>query len=181
MPPATLRQSAPGAPQFLPCRLCGCKLGADREPKSLALGVCDECADRREARRLGPAPETPGDRASARAFTAAERALIANVCGQLPAVQLLALLNERLACDLGPDAAPYTMEQLHEQIRQQPAPPFEPGDWAALRTVLAGAKRSGLLHRINAQTIDDFAVVYALAPAQALHLKEILLAPGGSR
>lgn len=54
--------------------------------------------------------------ASARPFTVAEKGLIKKVHGFMPAQQLLDILNERLVCDLGPEATPYSMEQLYAEI-----------------------------------------------------------------
>lgn len=153
------------------CRLCGCRLG--EAGSASHLGVCNECSKRPEARRLGS--RAPASARSARSFTAAERALIRKVHGYIPTQQLLALLNERLMCNLGPDAAPYTMEQLHAEMQDSP-PPGDAGDWSSLRRVIAHARRSGLLATITAQTIEDFAVVFSVSSAQLLRLKDIVLA-----
>src|SRR5574341_31048 len=56
-----------------------------------------------------------------RPFSAAEKALIRKVHGYMPAQQLLEVLNERLAADLGPDETPHTMEQLYAEIGETDA------------------------------------------------------------
>ena len=163
------------------CALCRCRLDESVDARARARGVCNECLLRPEARRLsapGAAPRAPSvsDR-GARAFTPAERALIRKVHGYLPATQLLGVLNERLVCDLGPDAARYTMEQLHAELHDAAAvTPSEASDWAGLRKILAHARATGLMARVTPELIDDFAVVFSLAPAQVVRLKDVLLA-----
>lgn len=154
------------------CRLCGILLDPDVDDFELA--VCNDCKDHPAARRLGPAPTAPATHGGARDFTLAERTLIRRVNGFMPAEQLLALLNERLACDLGPDAARYTMEQLHTEIRDLPGH-VPAGDWSALRKLLAQARREGVLQQLDARVLDVFAVVFSLSTAQALRLKDIVL------
>lgn len=175
------------------CRVCTCNLD-NGEEDNLELQLCSSCEDRPEARRLGlgiaprparrphlvhPAPQNghaPTGRASARDFTPAERALIARVNRHMAAQQLLDLLNERLVCDLGPDAVRYTPQQLADEVaKTTPALPGGGGDWASLRKLLAHARKSGLLARVNEQVINDFAVVFSLNPKQVIHLKDTLL------
>ncbi|MCD5327973.1 hypothetical protein ACFFU8_08925 [Chromobacterium piscinae] len=165
------------------CRLCGCHLDAS-EDDDLTLELCFSCKSRPEARRLGIpslAASQQGGHAvpqlkSARNFTPAEKSLISKVHGYMPVQQLLGLLNERLACDLGPDAMPYTMDQLHAEIGNG-AGTISAGsnDWASLRKLLSQAKRNGVLDAINEQVINDFAVVFSLNPKQVLGLKDIVL------
>ncbi|PND30182.1 hypothetical protein C1I89_29890 [Achromobacter pulmonis] len=162
--------------------MCTCLLGAEDDDDP-ALELCGSCRRRPEARRLGlpvpPATERPAAAARpARDFTEAERALIRKIHGFMPAQQLLALLNERLACDLGPDATPYSMEQLHAAIGglASPAPAGGHG-WAAQRKLIAQARRAGLLAAVTEQLIDDFAVVFSLNPKQVLVLRDTLLQP----
>ncbi|WP_406625382.1 hypothetical protein [Acidovorax sp. SDU_ACID1] len=164
------------------CRLCTCLLGAEDDDDS-ALELCGSCRRRPEARRLGLPVPPAAERAAAvakpaRDFTEAERALIRKIHGFMPAQQLLALLNERLACDLGPDATPYSMEQLHTAIGglASPAPAGGHG-WAAQRKLIAQARRAGLLATVTEQLIDDFAVVFSLNPKQVLVLRDTLLQP----
>lgn len=165
------------------CRLCTCLLGAEDDDDS-ALELCGACKRRPEARRLGlpvpPAQQRAAQAAPrpARDFTEAERALIRKIHGFMPAQQLLALLNERLACDLGPDASPYSMEQLHTAIGGLAAPaPAGGHGWAAQRKLIAQARRACLLDAITEQLIDDFAVVFSLNPKQVLVLRDTLLQP----
>ncbi|GAO20883.1 MULTISPECIES: hypothetical protein [Comamonadaceae] len=182
VPPAAAQAS-------LRCRLCTCILGAE-EDDDPSLALCGACKRRPEARRLGlgqPGASPPtapaalaarAPSAPAREFTEAERALIRKVHGFMPAQQLLALLNERLACDLGPDATPYGMDQLHAQIGTfTAAAPAGGHGWAAQRKLIAQARRSGLLAAITEQVIDDFAVVFSLNPKQVLCLRDTLLQP----
>lgn len=162
------------------CRLCGCILGAE-DDDDLALELCVSCKARPEARRLGlpMAPSTstrPSSLRPAREFTEAERALIRKVHGFMPMQHLLALLNERLACDLGPDATPYTMDQLHAAIGSAAAPAATGTQgWATQRKLIAQARRAGVLDAVSEQLIDDFAVVFSLNPKQVLGLRDALL------
>lgn len=110
----------------------------------------------------------------ARAFTDAERSLIKKVHGYIPAAQLLGILNERLASDLGPDVRPHTMEQLHAEIGSVAAPAGG-HSWASLRKLLVQAERNGVLSMITEQVINDFAVVFSVTPKQVVGLKDILL------
>lgn len=177
---ATISRPPPAGPAAK-CRLCRCRLevgGADDHTREL----CGSCKGRPEVRRLGQpsaaALTTQGvtlDR-SARAFTAAEKALIGKVHGYMPAPQLLAILNERLLCDLGPDATPYTMEQLFAEIGGASAGvPAGGHDWASLRKVLSRARSAGVLGAITESVINDFAVVFSLNQKQLLVLKDIVL------
>lgn len=178
-----VRTGAPVPFAHSKCRICTCLLNPAEED-DMDNGVCSSCKQRPEARRLGlvvpqPVPcvvDAPARPKAARDFTPAERALIRKVNGFMPAQQLLDLLNERLACDLGPDAMPYTMEQLYGEIGDAAgASPNGPHDWASLRKMLAKAARSGVLATISEQTINDFAVVFSLNPKQVLALKDIVL------
>lgn len=163
------------------CRLCTVILDPE-EDDDLTHLVCASCKARPEARRLGiPVPPPPlrvvGAAAkSARDFTAAEKSLIRKVHGFMPGQQLLDILNERLACDLGPDATPYSMEQLHREIGDMAgAAPVGGHDWASLRKLLATARRAGILDAVNEQVINDFAVVFSLNQKQVITLKDIVL------
>lgn len=176
-------QNAVVAPVAEKCRLCGCRLNAEEED-DLSLGLCHPCKDRPEARRLGVSLPPMTERAmvvpirpkSARDFTAAEKALISKMHALMPAQQLLTILNERLACDLGPDALPYTIDQLHTEIGDVGgATPAGGHNWASLRKLLAQAQRNGVLDAINEQVINDFAVVFSLNSKQVLSLKDIVL------
>lgn len=96
----------------------------------------------------------------------------------MPARQLLGILNDRLLSDLGPEATPYTEDQLHAEIAAIPRT-GRPTDtsWAALRKLLARAERDGTLRRVSEQVINDFAVVFSLSPKHVMRLKDILLPP----
>ena len=172
------------------CELCSCRLdGAQGE--DLARRLCRECRARPEARRpmaahapsIAPASAfartdigpTHAQHAVPRVFTEVERALITKLHGFMPAQSLLKLLNERLRGDLGPGAPEYTIEQLHNHVQKIAVPSVAGGGWADLRKRLAHARRSGVLDQVNAQVIDDFAVVYALSAAQVLRLKDVVL------
>lgn len=165
--PASPRQ-AHGAGQR--CTLCGCNIDSDPEVDRAIL-ACGSCKTRPEARRLrNPQPT--------RAFTEAEKSLIRKINGYLPPLQLLGILNDRLRSDLGPDAQPYTVEQLHAEIAMMPeAKPASDHGWAGLRKLLAHAKRAGTLDRINDQIIGDFAIVFSLSPKHLMRLKDVLLQP----
>ncbi len=165
------------------CVLCLCLLGGDDED-DMAHRLCCSCKTRPEARRLGfvlpPSSQQPTAAAwrgkSARGFTAAEKSLIAKVNGFIPAQQLLALLNERLVCDLGPDAQRYTIDQLYQQIGDASSGVPEGGyDWPSLRKLLAAAKRDKILDSITQQVINDFALVFSLNQKQLMVIKETIL------
>lgn len=111
-----------------------------------------------------------------RDFTPADKALIRRVHGYMPPLQLLGILNGRLAGDVGAGAVLYTMDQLKAEIASTTAPGAVDGnDWGALRKLLAKARREGILALINEQVINDFAVVYSLNQKQVMTLKDILL------
>lgn len=112
-----------------------------------------------------------------RPFTPAEKSLIRKVHGYMPAQQLLDILNERLACDLGPDEPQHSMEQLYAEIGDADALPAGEHDWSSLRKLLARAQRERVLERVTRQLIEDFAVVFSLSPAQLLRLQDVLLRP----
>lgn len=113
---------------------------------------------------------------SARQFTVAEKGLIKKVHGLMPTQQLLDILNERLVCDLGSDAVPYTMDQLFAEIGGSGGGvPSTGHDWPSLRKLLAKADRDGVLSAIDEQVINDFAVVFSLNQKQVLVLKDIVL------
>ncbi|MBN8260954.1 MAG: hypothetical protein J0L59_01360 [Xanthomonadales bacterium] len=156
------------------CRLCTCLLDPSSPADDLVRGVCGDCRKHPAAKRLGPVPAQAQASGGPREFTAAEKALIRRVHGYMPATQLLALLNERLAADGGDDSHLHTMEQLHAETQSLPAAAGG-ADWTSLRKLLAKARRDGVLERITAQVIDDFSVVYALSPAQVLRLKDVVL------
>lgn len=162
------------------CRLCTCRLDAG-ERDDFEMEICRSCKERPEARRIvvtaiGRGTSVAPRWGSAREITPAEKALIRKVHGYMPAEQLLSILNERLACDLGPDARPYTMEQLFTEIGDAAgAVPAGGHDWASLRKLLAKKKHAGVLASITEQVIDDFAVVFSLNMRQVLVLKDILL------
>ncbi len=111
----------------------------------------------------------------ARAFTPGEKALIRKVHGYMPALQLLAVLNERLLCDAGPDAVRYTIEQLYAEIGAADVTPAVGHDWASLRRLVAKARREGVLAAVTAQVIEDFAAVFSLSSGQVLRLQDVLL------
>jgi hypothetical protein len=126
-PPALRRRLAEaglGAGQR--CRICGCSIDSDPDADRKIL-ACGSCKTRPEAQRLRN-PQV------SRTFTEAEKSLIRKIRGYLPPLQLLAILNDRLRSDLGPDAAPYTVEQLHAEIAALPgAKPGANHGWAGLR------------------------------------------------
>lgn len=159
---------AAGSPSGQRCRLCGCSIGGDPDADR-AIPACGSCKARPEASQ--PQGSGPG-----RVFTAADRSLIRKVQGFLPPAQLLGILNDRLRSDLGPDAQPYTVEQLHAEIAAIPGAKAS-GDhgWAGLRKLLAKARSAGTLDQVNEQVINDFAVVFSLTPRQLMRLKDILL------
>lgn len=167
------------------CRLCEGKVDPTEED-DFQRELCSSCKTRPEARRLGVVPINSAVAKvgvnsrprPARDFTQAEKSLIRPIHGYTPAEQLLAILNKRLARDLGPDAAPHTMDQLYVEIgNASSVTPAGGHDWDSLRKLIAKARREGVLDAINEQTINDFAVVFSLNQKQSLVLKDILLQP----
>jgi len=152
------------------CRLCGCSI--DRDPEAdRSIPACGSCKARPDAH----ASSKPD---AARAFAEADRSLIRKIHGYMPRLQLLGILNDRLRADIGSAAPPYTIEQLHAEIAALPgAKPGGDHGWAGLRKLLTQARRAGTLDRINEQVINDFAVVFSLAPKHLMRLKDILLQP----
>lgn len=161
------------------CRLCGSRLQPGRwvgdHQDDRRVGLCAECQTRPEARRFGRTGAPGPAAATAPApFTAADRALIRATHGYMPAAQLLAILNDRLAAD-GRGARPHTLEQLRAEV-QGLIDPSAGRDWAGLRQVLAAARRAGVLAAITPQVLDDFAGVFQLSPAQHTALRDVLRA-----
>lgn len=163
------------------CQLCTVILTGDDDDYTRRL--CVDCLERPEAKRLTPArpsggaaPRPPArpPAPAARAFTAADRSLIANTHGYLPLPELLRVLNERLHADVGPAVPDYTLEQLHAALREVSVPTGGAGTWVGLRQVLAQARREGTLSRITPAMVEAFAVVWQLAPAQVMQLREVL-------
>ena len=167
--PSAELAAAPG--RHCRCRLCNCNILNDREADPV-IGVCGSCKSRPEARRL----KTAAGAGSSRGFSEAEKSLIRKTHGYIPIQQLLGILNERLKNDLGPNALPYTAEQLHTEITKIAGPiSGNANGWAALRKLLAQAKKTGTLDLITEQIISDFAVVFLLTPNQVIRLKDVLL------
>lgn len=159
------------------CRLCHCVLERVRGD-ALSTRLCRECGKRPEARSLGPVTATTPP-AAARAFGAADKALIRSVHAYMPAAQLLGVLNARLLSD-DERAVPFTLEQLQAEIHALATDgPSGGSDWASLRKTLATARVSGLLDAVTEQTLQDFCVVFSLSPAQAVRLKDIITAAQG--
>jgi len=158
------------APRHYNCLLCGCNLGGDPHADR-ALGACGTCKSRPEARQLNASAPL-----GARGFNEADKSLIRKTHGLIPLQQLLGILNDRLKSDLGPNARPFTAEELHAEIAKVARPALGgPSDWAALRKLLADAKKTGTLARITEEIITDFAVVFQLTPNQVIRLKDVLL------
>lgn len=178
----TAAASARATTAWAKCRLCAATL-ADGDDRT--TGVCRYCQTRPEVRRL--ASDKPAARSSRPAsapalaavpagpptFTPGERSLIKSMAEYLPAGRLLEILNERVTADRGPTAPLHTLEQLQTETRGAGFATAT-SDWAGLRRLLAEARASGLLDSLTTTTIEDFAVVYQLAPAQALHLKDVI-------
>lgn len=153
------------------CVLCGVALEDDLQ---IRAGLCDSCAKRPEAKRVGARSPAAPSKVAARAFTPADKALIRSMHGQLPAIDLLRLLNHRMVADLGPKVPLYTLEQLHGEVQTIPAAPASADDWSRLRRVLAEARTTGVLASITPQILDDFGAVFQLSPAQLMNLRNVI-------
>jgi hypothetical protein len=157
------------------CRLCTVRLHRGNHLDDFVRQICGDCRQHPAAKRLGAvATPPPRNDGAPPDFTPAERSLIKRVGALMPSAQLLALLNERLQADGTPDAGLHTAEQLQAEMQSTPTPSGNT-DWSSMRKLLAQARREGVLNRITIQTIDDFAVVYALSSAQVLRLKDVVL------
>ena len=78
--------------------------------------------------------------------------------------------------DKGGSAQRYTMKQLQDEIAATAvAKPQGAQDWSSIRKVIAQARRSGVLVRVDEQVIQDFAVVFSLNAKQVMTLKDIVL------
>ena len=145
------------------CRACGCRL-TDGVGDDLTKLLCRDHKNDPRSR----VPKAP------RAFTQAEKSMIARLHQHMPTAQLLDILNARLAIDAGAAAVPFTVAQLQAEVDAIAATAASDGDWASLRKLLATARRSGLLRSITAQVIDDFAVIWKLSPAQHMHVRDVI-------
>lgn len=92
----------------------------------------------------------------------------------MPAAQLLDILNTRLVADVGAAAVPFTTEQLQVEVGKATELSARDGDWASLRKVIGRARQSGLLATVTLQTVDDFAIVFSLSPAQHMRLRDVI-------
>ena len=155
------------------CRLCKIILGLDDDT---TRGLCLDCQTRPEA--IAGKARPPAKPASAPppapAFSIAERSLIRSVASFMPTLDLLRVINERRAADLGPGAVPHAIEQLDAAIRELTTAKETGTDWSGLRRLLGQARRSGVLTSITPQLVDDFATVFQLAPAQLMHLRDVI-------
>jgi hypothetical protein len=123
-----------------------------------------------KAAGLKPQPGRP------REFNVAERSMIHRLHGFMAPEQLLSILNDRLVADIGEGAVRYSMDNLYAEIKSGMGNSEDTAfDWANLRKRLAAARKSGLLDQIDAQVIEDFAVVFSINTRQAMTLKDILL------
>jgi len=171
------------ATSFLRCQVCTALLSST--DKHRAVGVCDDCSGRPEARRFlepkaaaakpAAAPGTPAApmKVAPAPFTAAEKSLIAATGAHLPADELLKILNDRLVADRGSDVVLHTLEQLRQEVGSHRAGGTDAG-WGAQRRRLARARRDGVLDLITAQVIDDFATCFQLTTTQVTHLREAI-------
>jgi hypothetical protein len=182
----TTMRPTPASPASIPvgeqCVLCGCRLTTNY---LIARGLCGSCADRPESKQL---PRDPMGRpiarpravptpSAARAFTPADQSLIKSTHAFMPLAELLNILNLRREAD-APATAPYTMAQLTTELQTlalvTKAAGAEADDWAQLRKLIAQARTTGVLQTISPTTIDDFAIVFQLSPAQVMTLKDVI-------
>lgn len=152
------------------CRLCK---GALYEGDNRAVGLCELCVSRPEARPILAAAKQSKPPRQARAFTPAERSLIGRLHAHLPADELLRILNERLGAD-DPDAVPFTSAQLQAEVAPLHEAAAGPGAWGGLRRVIQQARETGVLGLVTADAIADFAVLYQLTSAQRMRLQDVL-------
>lgn len=178
----SVSDSQPERPSTLAAAFAGTPPSLRRPPPPGAVRrhVLDDVVQSRKPGTPGKTIATRKDSGApaqgTRDFPPADKALIRRVHGYMSPMQLLGILNERLACDVGHVENPFTIEQLHAEIASvSSAVPSSGNDWASLRKLLAKAARAGVLQLITEQTINDFAVVYSLNQKQVLTLKDTVL------
>lgn len=152
------------------CRLCRRGLRT-REGDDLDLRACARCKASRP-NQLNQALRSAGVLPEDQQFSDAERALVERLHGVVPVQQLLDLLNTRRRAD-GLGQAEISADALAEEASRHCTPSHGTG-WVSLRRVLAEARASGVLDRVTAQVVDDFAVVFQLSRGQVLQLKDVL-------
>lgn len=176
--------SRQGAPRSLSavkrCGLCECRMAPEDPRNDFIKMICGDCKDHPEAESMGQTSKPSGAGGLSPAFTAADKGLIGKLHRHLPAAQLLSILNERLEADRGTSTTPHTIEQLHSHLRELPDATAGANDWAGLRKTLAKARSEGTLSKINRSTLNDFAVVFSLSPAQVVRMKDVILDAGDS-
>ena len=142
---------------------------------------CGACKRRPEARRLGlPVPAARNARCRPRTDLPASsptpsRALIRKIHGFVPAQQLLALLNERLACDLGPDAA--VQHGATACRHRRPASPLPAGGHGWPRSVLIAQARRPACSTRSPSSSSTTSPSSSRSTQQVLVLRDTLLQP----
>jgi hypothetical protein len=175
------------------CRVCTCALGLDDDR---TRGVCVDCANRPEGKRLLARAVAPGVTPTAapsktaaptappiavaapppaqeRPFSPAEKSLIRHMHHVLPPADLLRVLNDRLQADVGPGVPLWTLEQVHAETTTLQRTSGA-SDWEGLRQIVRLARHGGVLDSITAEVINDFAMVFQLSSAQLMTLRDVI-------
>jgi len=179
--PSTSLQTAFAPAQHLRCRLCASALSS-KDGDDLEIGGCARCKVKKPAKfaELQKRAAPTGGRSSAATaehqFNDAEKALITRLGGLTPLPKLLQLINDRRQSDK-PGSPLFTIQQLQDEHDRITSRPTDSG-WVVMRRLLRDARETGVLQKVTAEVIDDFAIVYQLTRGQVLHLKDVLLGDG---
>lgn len=165
--------------RHLRCQLCANAMSS-KDGDDLELGACARCVATRPA-KVEELRRRAGSKAGATAgpgqeFNEAEKALITRLGGLTPLPKLLQLINDRRQADR-PGCTPFTLQQLQDEHDRITGRPKDSG-WVVMRRLLQDARKTGVLQKVTAEVIDDFAIVYQLTRGQVLHLKDVLLGDG---
>lgn len=164
-----------GATQHLRCQLCFTALSS-KDGDDLGAGACARCVATRPAKVEELRRRAGATAGAAQEFNEAEKALITRLGGLSPLPKLLQLINDRRQADR-PGCAPVTLQQLQDEHERITGRPKDSG-WVVMRRLLQDARKTGVLQKVTAEVIDDFAIVYQLTRGQVLHLKDVLLGDG---
>lgn len=165
--------------RHLRCQLCANAMSS-KDGDDLELGACARCVATRPAKveelRRRADSKAGATAGSGQEFNEAEKALITRLGGLTPLPKLLQLINDRRQADK-PGSPLFTIQQLQDEHDRITSRPTDSG-WVVMRRLLRDARETGVLQKVTAEVIDDFAIVYQLTRGQVLHLKDVLLGDG---